>query len=640
MSLRISTNIAALKPQRHLQQTQKAIARSLERLSSGNRIARAADDPAGLAIYEGLTAQLRATRQIVRHVNDAAALIDSADSAMGVQTELLQRMRELSLQAANGSLSIDERKNLNEEFKTLLEEINRITSSTRFGSTSLLDGSLSRLQIQVGANKGDVLDLAFPDTRQNVLFADTLETTSETEALQTFTALNSNSFFSGSPRFNHADFNGDGFDDLLLNVDATAAVVFNDGTGNFSFGSTVSMNSGSTRYTLGDINNDGILDMAAVGAGNAITVRLGNANGTFGAVQTTSIGYHAHRIELGDLDNDGFLDVVVQGATLDYGTIHLGDGSGIFTHSQTISGLSTNNQTDDIAIGDLDGDGVNDLVILENQVMHTFLSNGDGTVGFVATTSVSQWEFLNTGDFNGDGLMDIAAAGRPSNSSLDYVLSNGDGTWSSRTRIQMDHNSLTKDVNPLGDFNGDGFLDALLTNPNTGAGYFFYGNGNGFDAPIKVDNVLTTTSRQSYVMDLNNDGYSDVLQWAQGNNVIQGILQDTLTTVTTTGIAIDLSIETQEQAQNVLDPIDEAIQILSDYRSGLGAARNRLEIIQSTQLRLAENLEGARSQVGDVDYAEETAELVKNQILQQSAVSVLGQANLNMQIALQLLLEI
>jgi flagellin len=646
MSLRISTNIASLTAQRSLQQTQKAIARSLERLASGNRLAQSGDDPAGLAASEGLTAQVRAARQVVRHANDAAALIDRADSAMSIQTELLQRMRELALQAANGSLSSEERGHLHEEFRTLLDEINRITETTTFGSTPLLDGGLGEIKLQVGANKGDTLDLSLPDTRQDILFADTLESTSETEPLGTFTASSSTVTAPGSsPSINHGDFNGDGFNDLILNVNSSATVALNDGTGNFSTGQTVTMNSSTTRYTLGDINNDGILDLAAVGGSNAITVRLGNGDGTFGSVITTSIGYHAHRIALGDLDNDGVLDVVVQGLSLDYATIYTGDGSGTFTHTQTISGLGTSNLTDDIAIGDIDGDGVNDLAILETlatQTLHAYLSNGDGTVTFASTRSVSQWEFLHASDINQDGLMDLSAANSVSgNSGYGWVLSNGNGTFTARLGVSSGVSLGTvKDVFPLGDFNGDGFMDALMTGSSTTTGYIAYGNGTGFDAAISVANLATSTNRQHYVMDLNNDGFADVLQWAQGNSTVQGILQNTLTTVTTTGTAVDLSLESQEQAENILDPIDQAIQVLSAYRSQLGATRNRLDSIQSTQQTLVENLEGARSQLADVDYAAETAELVKNQIMQQAAVGVLGQANVSLRIALQLLQNI
>lgn len=640
MSLRISTNISALRSQRSLQTTQKAIARSLERLSSGQRISRAADDPAGLAAYNGLTAQVRGTRQILRQVNDAVGLLDRADSAMSIQMDLLQRMRELALQASNGTLSSRERSYLHEEFTSLLQEMNRITETTRFGSTSLLDGSLQNIQLQVGVNRNDHIDLSFPDMRQSTLFPDTFETSSETTALGTFTSLSTTTFFSGSPRFNDADLNGDGFSDLIINNGGTAIVAFNDGEGNFSFGSTVSMNSGITNFKLGDLNNDGAEDLVAVGASNAITIRLGNGDGSFGAVQTFSIGFYAHRIELGDLNNDGNLDAVAQGYSLDYASIYLGDGSGGFVHSQTISGLSTNNSTDDIAIGDLDGDDINDLVILDNQTMHTYLSNGDGSVSFVATTAVSQWEFLHMGDFNQDGLMDVSAAGRPSNSSYDYILSTGGGTWGSRVRIQMDHSSLSKDIQPLGDFNGDGLLDAILVNPGTQAGYVFYGNGNGFDAPVKIENLTGTANAQIYVMSLNGDAYSDLFQWSLSNNVVGGIVQNTQTTVTSSGVKIDLSLETQESAQNVLEPIDQAIQIIAGYRSGLGANRNRLDIIQATQLRLVENLDQARSQLGDVDYSTETAELVKNQILQRAAVGVLSQANLNLNVALELLLDL
>lgn len=125
--MRIGSNISALIAQRRLGSSQKAIARSLERLASGKRINRASDDPAGLAISTGLNASLRALNQVNKDINTANALFTTLDSAMQSQTEILQRIRELALQSSNGILSDQERGYLDDEVQSLFAEFSRIT---------------------------------------------------------------------------------------------------------------------------------------------------------------------------------------------------------------------------------------------------------------------------------------------------------------------------------------------------------------------------------------------------------------------------------------------------------------------------------------------------------------------------------
>ncbi len=158
MGLRINTNVSSLSAQRTLASTNRDISDNLRKLSSGQRITRAADDAAGLAISENLKAQIRGMRQAKRNANDAISLIQTAEGGLSEVSNIIVRLRELSVQAANDTLGADERKFADIEFQNLKEEIDRISRSSEFNGIKLLDGTGGKLEFQVGTRNDPVLD--------------------------------------------------------------------------------------------------------------------------------------------------------------------------------------------------------------------------------------------------------------------------------------------------------------------------------------------------------------------------------------------------------------------------------------------------------------------------------------------------
>jgi flagellin len=151
MGLVINTNIASINAQRNLARTEDSMHSSLAKLSSGMRITAAKDDAAGLAISEKLRAQIRGMGQAERNANDGISLIQTAEGALNEVGNILIRMRELSVQAATGTLGDEERVYLNNEYSNLVDEINRIASVSEFNGAKLFDGSLSGgVSFQVG----------------------------------------------------------------------------------------------------------------------------------------------------------------------------------------------------------------------------------------------------------------------------------------------------------------------------------------------------------------------------------------------------------------------------------------------------------------------------------------------------------
>ncbi len=151
MGLRVNHNISSVNAQRNLVNTTDRLQKSLQRLSSGLRITRAADDAAGLAISENFRAEVRSLTQAQRNANDGISLLQIAEGALNETSGLLIRMRELAIQAANGTMGSAERTTINSEFQDLVSEINRIATVTEFNGTQVLN-STSSITFQVGAN--------------------------------------------------------------------------------------------------------------------------------------------------------------------------------------------------------------------------------------------------------------------------------------------------------------------------------------------------------------------------------------------------------------------------------------------------------------------------------------------------------
>jgi len=169
MTITVNTNVSAMTAQRHLSKATDLLNQSLERLSSGNRINSAKDDAAGLQISNRLESQMRGLDVAMRNANDGISIMQTAEGAMSETTNLLQRMRDLSLQSANGSNSRAERDALQEEMSALNDELNRIAETTSFGGRKLLNGSFSSSAFQIGASSGEAVQVSLQNMRSDSL---------------------------------------------------------------------------------------------------------------------------------------------------------------------------------------------------------------------------------------------------------------------------------------------------------------------------------------------------------------------------------------------------------------------------------------------------------------------------------------
>jgi len=161
MGLRVNTNIASMTAQRNLSAVTSRLQGNFSRLSSGLRIASASDDAAGLGISERMRSQIRSFSVAGRNAQDGVSLAQTAEGAMQEVSNNLNRMRELAVQAANGTLTTGDRAVLDAEYQELITEIDRVANQTAFNGVNLLDGSTASIGIQVGVNAGETISVSF-----------------------------------------------------------------------------------------------------------------------------------------------------------------------------------------------------------------------------------------------------------------------------------------------------------------------------------------------------------------------------------------------------------------------------------------------------------------------------------------------
>ncbi|CAK2176035.1 Polar flagellin F [Vibrio crassostreae] len=165
MAITVNTNVSALVAQRNLSNANNMLNQSLERLASGSRINSAKDDAAGLQISNRLEAQMGGIDVAVRNANDGISIMQTAEGAMNETTNIMQRMRDLSLQASNGSNSQSERTAIQEEITALNDELNRIAETTSFGGKKLLNGSFGSTSFQIGGSSGEAVQIGLKSMR-------------------------------------------------------------------------------------------------------------------------------------------------------------------------------------------------------------------------------------------------------------------------------------------------------------------------------------------------------------------------------------------------------------------------------------------------------------------------------------------
>jgi flagellin len=189
MGLRVNTNIASMNAQRNLSSVSVRLQGNFKRLSSGLRISTAADDAAGLGISERMRSQIRSYGAAQRNAQDGISLVQTAEGALNEVNSILNRMRELSIQSSNGTLSTADRATLDTEYQELINEIGRISSTSTFNGVQLIDGSTTALDIQAGINSAEVITISLQDATATALGLTGLNVSTAASAAATLTVI-------------------------------------------------------------------------------------------------------------------------------------------------------------------------------------------------------------------------------------------------------------------------------------------------------------------------------------------------------------------------------------------------------------------------------------------------------------------
>ncbi len=499
----INTNAYSLNAQRNLNTSQSSLATSLQRLSSGLRINSARDDAAGLAISDRLTSQIRGLNQAVRNANDGISLAQVAEGALQESTNILQRMRELSIQSANGSNSDSDRQALQAEVSQLQAELTRIADTTAFGGRKLFDGTFGQAQFQVGAEANQTIAFALKDTdaTQIGVYRADLDSATANSGLGRAIAAAANTAGANSVAAGTLDITGEG--SATVNVAAAS----------------------SAREVASLVNAES---------------------------STTGVTADARTVaQLGNVTTAGNLSFTL---TAD---------SGSTTNSVTISATVTS---------------TSDLTALANAINAESGSTGiqatiDNSGASISLISEAGDDILIEGFVNsGGGNMTVTSRNYDNTTSGDAILLTGDGAAAS-----------TDSTRVIG------------------------------EVQLSSTNAFSVTASDASLNDV--------------------------TTAETGSLAsaADVDISTVAGSQSAIGIIDGALNQIDSLRADLGAVQNRLASTISNLQNVAENVSSARSQIRDADFAKETAELTRNQILQQAGIAMLSQANAQPQNVLSLL---
>ncbi|HHL34490.1 MAG TPA: flagellin [Desulfobulbaceae bacterium] len=397
MALTINTNVSSLNAQRNLARTQGELSTSMERLSSGLRINSAKDDAAGLAISDRMTSQIRGLNQAARNANDGISLAQTAEGAMQESTNILQRMRELSVQAANATNSAADRSALQAEVNQLKTEMNRISQSTTFNGLRILDGSFVSQQFQVGPNANETIgvsiqSMAADDLGRYAVYATNHQqhegtgssVAAGTSAPATNTIASQNLTITGSK--------GSTNPPISIAAGATAWKIASQITNAAS--QTGVTATARTEATIDNLSADGVVTMTLGSGGNTATINA--------SVTQSDLGELATVIN----DQSGTTGVT---ATVNAGKITLTQAEGKdivisdFTNSAggTVDVTGADNQAEQLTSGGTDSTRVAGTIEFSSQDSYTVSSSAAAGAGsIVDSDQISALEEVTTIDIS------------------------------------------------------------------------------------------------------------------------------------------------------------------------------------------------------------------------------------------------
>jgi len=595
----INSNIQSLNAQRHLNNSLSAQNTATERLSSGLRINSAKDDAAGLAIANRMTSQVQGLNQAVRNANDGAALIQTAEGGLEEVTNILQRMRELSIQSANGTYDTGNRDTLNAEIDQLQLEIDRIGETTSFNGLNILDGTQGEVKLQVGENANQTIAFDIGEVSTKELGTgsnlDVIGGTSSSASLVAGLQI-----ALGTDSGVGIEINGIALD--IASTGTTPAITLEDalidinGTLNGSViaGSLVEIN--ATSAGDGKLSGDQQLKITVTANDDTETI--------FDIENTTSLE------ELVDGINEKANGTVT--ASIDEDGNLLISGEGNTDVVLAISG--TGAPTSDKLLGEDVLGTTQARLTLEEGTSTTGIDISFGTA--TATDNILTADALGMDERSNPGELNSHTAAVAT-----VALNQGDIIINGH---ELDAYSTTTD------YDGNG----VATNTSYDVAAYINEHSDETGVTANVGTTLTMISLTSADGSEISIEYNDDNATAAEN--LTGLKETNIAETKGSNVG-SIDITTVAGAQKAIEILDDAIAQVSETRGELGAVSNRLDYTTRNLANISENAASARSQIMDSDFAAESANLSRAQVLQQAGNAMLAQANARPQQVLSLL---
>ena len=599
MALVINTNVSSLTAQRALAESNTDLQTAMERLATGSKLNSAADDAAGLAMVQRMTAQVRGLAMAVKNANDGQALTQSLEGALGEVSDMLQRMRELALQAANGTNSSADRSFLQSEVNLLIQEISRVSANTRYNGELILDGTFLNKTLQVGIEEGENIIFSVESVASEMIGAHTII--------------------------------GDGQGAAAAGTDPAAnSTTINDDIEIFGYLGTVTTAASPTdtaKETAVKVNN--FTGETGVKAYAKTFATLYSDTTTPKTYSVKINGYETGNFVIAEGDVESAVDSINQ-----------------ISGSTGVTASSSDNK---ILLFDADGD---DITIENTQTLagHNNLTvQKIGEDGLITNTVGSAITLGVSGSNDATRVSGTLKLVSPNAFSIDQKAVN-EVTAVNLGDTAMDGSNETITV-------GDGVTTLTLYSGGAGAdsvanlvtdiqAHADYGDlAFSVAANTAGDGLVYTWKRAGVITDL-NASYAAAFTSATGTN--EAVSQTTAgvnslgyytenSSAATLNNLTTVNISTMVSAGDSISIIDAALDKVAQMRSDLGAIENRLAYTVSNLMNIAEKTADARSRLNDADYALESARLAKSQVIQQAGTQMLSQANQLTQLVLDLL---
>jgi len=693
----INTNVKALAAQESMRSSNLSMSQAMERLSTGKRINSAKDDAAGLAITNRMTSQIRGFAKAIQNTNDAISMSQTAEGAMGNVGDILQRMRELAVQAASGTNNDSDRASAQLEVAQLQQQIQSIATATNHNNIKLLDGSAQNITIQTGVNANQTMKIGFASLQtQDIGVGPRASLTSIGGASTTRVALTDSGLY-----LNGVAVGASLAIDDPATQDATSAIA------KAAAINKVANLSGVYAKADATVLSGNVMTAAAVAAGsitiNGVTTddfttttdaSLSRKNAT-AAINAKSSATGVVAIDTGDI-NTGVQLVAKDGRNITVSfTVATSAATGVLAATMvgavnlyTLDGrdINVDSQTGSTGVTALAAAGLRAGTYKSNTAQTTSAlrtatvavptSAGQGlmygnsmiindvAIGAALNTDDTASDTTAVGSTRSSSAIAIAAAINRSTSKTGVTATaspnivRGNGFTAVATSATVYINGVT--ISNVNTATRDGVISALNTaSAKTGVVASAYGSGiqltaaDGRNIALASDQAFsaigltgitsaaTAAAANVYTsqVSLNSQNAFSLRSGSNGIPNLEALgFKEGIFGGSDNGLKVNqIDVSTTSGATQALTAIDAAINTVSAAQAYSGAVNNRLDVVVTNLAESSQNMQASRSRILDADYATETTNLAKQQIIQQAATAMLAQANQSSQSILSLL---